>query len=327
MVTGEPETTEGGGLVFTRGRSGAGLAQVDVVALEAGEAATWTVAFAPDPTRGAMKKVNFYGSVSPAGCGDFWCNPEVLKRIPEHAAGDLVVTRGTYNLGGRQYNVISFNYRSSQGIDLGMIYDLDSGIMLHHTADFASSFATEEGGMTTRGQNAIMTLRNVRQVSIPWKEGGVPSWAATGQVLSFQGQHSFWLPQLPDVAPTVTPLRVDLAIQAVHGRYIEGRQQTYTAEAIQPAYIPMVSGIAQLMGFWVPQEALSLVIGVVDRDPDTGMTVSVLQSGADGLVMEETNGVNYRLAAAYDASGKVVQTSREAYSGTASGERDELLLT
>jgi hypothetical protein len=89
----------------------------------------------------------------------------------------------------------------------------------------------------------------------------------------------------------------------------------------------MVSEIAQLMGFWVPQQAMSLATGVVDRDPDTGMTVSVLQSGADGLVMEETNGVNYKLVAAYDASGKVVQMSKEAYSGTASGERDELLLT
>ena len=41
-----------------RRRVGCGLVQVTVVALEEGQAATWTMAFAPDPTLGAMKRVN-----------------------------------------------------------------------------------------------------------------------------------------------------------------------------------------------------------------------------------------------------------------------------
>jgi hypothetical protein len=326
MVTGEPETTYGGGLIFQSGRSGAGLAQVSVVALEGGLAATWTVAFSPDPTNGAMKKVNFYGSVNPAGCGDFWCNPEALRQIPDQAGEDLTVNRGTYDLNGQQYNVIRFYYQSPQGFTLGMIYDLDTGIMLHHTADFASGFATDEGGMTVRGQNAILRLRNLRQVNIPWTDGNIPSWVVPGTVLNFQGQHAFWLPQLPNVAPTVTPLSVQLAIQTVHERYAEGRQQSYTQDPVQPPYVPMVSGVAQLMGFWVPEEALSLSSGIVDTDPETGMTVSVIQSGPDGLVMQETNNVNYKLTATYDGSGKVVYTSTETYSGTASGQRDDLQL-
>lgn len=326
MVAASPDTTEGGGLVFESGSSGVGLAQVDVVALEDGTAATWTTAFAPDPTTGAMKKVNFYGSVNPEGCGDFWCNPEVLRKIPERADDDLIVDRGTYDLNGQQYNVIRFYYRSPQGITLGMIYDIDTGIMLHHTADISSSFATDEGGLTTRGQNAILRLKNLRQVNIPWKDGNVPSWAVPGVVMNFQGQHAFWMPQLPDVAPTVSALRVQMAIQAVHERYAEGRQQAYTQEPIQPAYIPIVSGVAQLMGFFVPEEALFFKPGVVDSDPDTGMVVSVLQSGPDGILMEETNNVNYKLTAVYDASGRVVQTSKESYSGTATGERDYLQL-
>jgi hypothetical protein len=81
----------------------------------------------------------------------------------------------------------------------------------------------------------------------------------------------------------------------------------------------MVSGIAQLMGFWVPEEALSLQPGTIDYDPATSMTVSIVQSGPNGLVMEETNNINYKLTAYYDASGKVVQTDRETYSGTATG--------
>jgi hypothetical protein len=88
----------------------------------------------------------------------------------------------------------------------------------------------------------------------------------------------------------------------------------------------MVSGIAQLMGFWVPEEALTLQPGAVDYDPDTGMTTSILESGPDGVVMEETNGVSYRLTASYDATGKLIQTVTESYTGTATGQLDELQL-
>lgn len=84
--------------------------------------------------------------------------------------------RGKYDLNAREYDVIRFYYRS-QGISLGMIYDLETGILLHHTADYTSNLPTEEGGMVTRGQNAIMRLRNLRQVNIPWNDGRVPSWA------------------------------------------------------------------------------------------------------------------------------------------------------
>jgi hypothetical protein len=305
---------------------GAGLVQVDVVALEGGKAATWTSTLVPDPTNGAMKIINSFGSVGPGGCGDFWCNPEVLHSIPDRAGEDLTVNRGTYDLGGQEYDVIRFYYTSPQGIVLGMIYDLNTGIMLHHTADVSSSFSAEEGKTVTRRQNGIFRLRNLRQVNIPWTKGSVPTWAVPGQVLSYQGQHAFWLPQLPDVAPSVSALGSQLAIQEVHNRFAEGRQQTYTEDAIQPAYVPMVSGLAQLMGFWVPKEALSLSPGLVDTDPDTNMKVSVIQSGPDGLIMEKTNDVNYKLLALYDANGKLVQTSLETYSGTSAAQRDDLQL-
>jgi len=326
MITGSPESETEGNVEFVGGDAGVGLAQVTVVAMEAGKAATWTTAFTPDTTLGAMKRVNSYGSVTPGGCGDFWCNPQVLKTIPERAGDDLTVTRGTFELGGKTYNVIRFNFQSNQGIALGMIYDLESGIMLYHTADYSSSLTTEGGGLLRRGQNAILKLVNLRAVDIPWKEGSVPAWAKPGVTLSFQGRHSFWLPMIPDVAPTISSLGSELVIQAVHSRYAEGRQQTYTQEAIQPPFVPMVSGIAQLMGFWVPEEALSLQPGAIDYDPDTGMTTSILESGPDGVVMEETNGVNYRLTASYDAAGKLTQTVTESYTGTATGQMDELQL-
>ena len=132
MVVGSPEVAVSrGDVAYTKGDYGAGLVQIDVVALEDGQAATWTVSYAPDSVLGGLKKVNFYGSVNPAGCGDFCCNPAVLASIPDKAGDDLNVDRGEYDLDGREYDVIRF-YSRSQGITLGMIYDLDTGILLHH---------------------------------------------------------------------------------------------------------------------------------------------------------------------------------------------------
>lgn len=326
IVAGSPDVVAGkGDVAYSKGEYGAGLVQIDILALEDGQAATRTVSFAPDAITGGMKKINIYGSVNAAGCGDFWCNPSLLAAIPNRAREDLTVDRGKYDLNGQEYDVIRFYYRS-QGISLGMIYDLETGILLHHTADYTSNLPAEEGGMVTRGQNAIMRLRNLRQVNIPWNDGRVPSWARRGSSLHFQGTHSFWLPQLPDVAPTVSPISVRVDIQEAHERFIEGRQQTYTQEAVQPAYVPMVSSISQLMGFWVPKEAMSLRPAIIDSDPDTGMVVSILESSPDGLIMQETNNINYKFIAAYDASGRVVQTVIESYAGTATGQRDELQL-
>ncbi len=327
MYSGSGREETGGGLTYASGDDiGAGLVQVDVIAMEGDEAATWTSAYSTDPTNGAFKVVNNYGSVNPTGCGDFWCNPDVLRDIPDRASDDLTVIRGTYEFFGQQYNVIRFYFQSSQGIEMGMIYDLNTGILLHHTADITSGFAAGEGGLVTRKQNSILKLRNIRQVNIPWTDGSVPAWAAPGTVLSYQGQHAFWLPQLPDIAATASALSSQLSIQEVHDRFAEGRQQTYNQDAVQPAYVPMVSGVSQLMGFWVPEEALVLSPGLVDSDPDTGMKVSVVESGPEGMVMEKSNDVNYRLTATYDASGMLVGTTLETYSGTASGQRDELQL-
>ncbi len=34
-----------------------------------------------------MRQMQGFGSVVPEGCGDFWCSPKVLAKIPEQAFG------------------------------------------------------------------------------------------------------------------------------------------------------------------------------------------------------------------------------------------------
>jgi hypothetical protein len=72
-----------------------------------------------------------------------------------------------------------------------------------------------------------------------------------------------------------------------------------------------VSGVAQLMGNWVPPEARHAATGLIDYDPDTGMQVRIVQSDDSGLVMERTNQVNFRELFTYDTSGRLVQIYQE----------------
>jgi hypothetical protein len=45
----------------------------------------------------------------------------------------------------------------------------------------------------------------------------------------------------------------------------------------------------------------------VDTDPDTGMQISVVRSGEDGLILERTNQVDFKEDFAYDSTGKLSQ--------------------
>lgn len=86
IVAGSPDVVAGkGDVAYSKGEYGAGLVQIDILALEDDQAATRTVSFAPDAITGGMKKINIYGSVNAAGCGDFWCNPSLLAAIPNRA--------------------------------------------------------------------------------------------------------------------------------------------------------------------------------------------------------------------------------------------------
>jgi hypothetical protein len=109
-------------------------------------------------------------------------------------------------------------------------------------------------------------------------------------------------------------LSVQVSVLGVQRRYAEVRIDTYAQDAMPtvPApYINTVSGIAQLLGNWVPPAALGLSPGVIDSDPDTGMVVSVLQSDDNGVVFEKSNQVDFRGLFAYDPSGRLVEMYNE----------------
>jgi hypothetical protein len=269
-------------------KTGNGLIQIDVVAIEGGLAATDTEQYAPYP-QGGMRPIQEMGSVSPAGCGDFWCNPGVLQKIPDQIDNEgLTVQRVPMNIEGKDYNAIMF-YFQEDTLTIKLIYDLDSGILLYYKLDYAQG---------TVGTNALEELRDVRKVSIPWKNGQTPAWLTNGAILNYQGQEVTQI-QSAIGPPYSTPLSVQADVLSVHNRFAE----------LELGTLRCVSGIAQLNGFWIPQrEVKTLSPAIVDTDPDTGIQISVVKSSADGIVFEKTNQQDYAEQYAYNSEGKLIQS-------------------
>ena len=284
------------------GSTGNGLIQIDVVAMENSLAATSTEAYAPDPY-GGMRKVNSYGSVVPAGIGDFWCNPTVLQKIPVKVSDDLTVQRIPFTIEGKDFQAIRFDFKSGT-FEMAMVYDLDSGLLLYHTVDYATEGEWNTGVVKNSGNHARLQLRNLRRLEIPWRDGILPSWLAQGQTWSYQGQS---MQQFQGTQPMISALASKVTVQAVHNRFAEIRADPDSQNGATAIYFNAVCGPSRLMGDFVPLNALSVSPRVVDTDPDTGMQISVVRSGKDGLILERSNRVDFREDFAYDSTGKLSQ--------------------
>jgi len=146
-------------------------------------------------------------------------------------------------------------------------------------------------------------------VPIPWKDGKVPAWLSPGEILSYQGQKAV---QIQGAQPYSFPLSVQVGVMAAHNRFTEMNVAVYAEDPASAAKLKSISGIAQLLGFWMPPEAAAdLSQGVIDTDPDTGMQVSLVQIDDNGIVFEKTNQQDYRAQFTYDLDGKLIQTVTE----------------
>lgn len=299
------DTEHGAGIDYGTGSAGNGLVQVDLVALEAAVAATYTQTYVPD-TLNAWRVAASAGSVAPEGCGEFWCSPEVLRKIPEKADDDLVVQRLPVTVGGKDYQAIRFDFRD-ENFEMALVYDLETGLLLYHSFNYSPQFREAGELAASRGNYGTYELRNLRMMEIPWKENSVPSWIAEGNTFGMQGQSIL---QVQGASPYSSPLEVSINVLDASDRYAVMRQETYS-QSSAPTTITTVSGSSQLLGFWVPQEALSYGPGLIDSDPDTGMRISVIESDTSNLIFEKTNGVDYKALFAYDANGRLVEIYQE----------------
>jgi hypothetical protein len=219
------------------------------------------------------------------------------------------VQRLAVTISGKDYQAIRFDFRSDT-LQVALVYDLETGVLLYHTFDYtAYNLDKEKRFLTTSGNHAIVELRNLRKVQIPWKDGRIPSWVAPGEILDYQGQK---VVQVQGAQPYGFPLEVQAEVAAEHNRFTEMNIAVYTEDPSSTINTKSVSGIGQLLGFWMPSEAIpGLSQGVLDTDPDTGMQIGIVKSDENGIVFEKTNQQNYRAQFTYDPEGRLIQTITE----------------
>jgi hypothetical protein len=191
---------------------------------------------------------------------------------------------------------------------MALVYDLQTGVLLHHTVDYSSYRTEKERLVGSSASHAIYTLRSLRVVNIPWSGGEVPAWIKKGQIYTFLGQSTTAFPSLPDVAPTVSQFTARLSVLDARKTFVETRSDIANQDPVPPPYVKTVNGRSQLGGFFLTKEAMAaLHNGIVDSDPQTGMVVSVDQSDASRVVIKRTNQVDYSEISTYDSSGRLIQ--------------------
>lgn len=287
-----------------RAEAGEALLQTDVVALEGNSAATSTSMYVRGPLGYLRPLVSAsFGSIVPAGCGDFWCSPEVLAKVPERDDGEVTVIRGPVVVAGSSYRAIRFEV-SYEGLKYSMTYDEDSGLLLHHRYDIISADGTSV-------ETGIIDFRGARQVEIPWTGGlaSTPTWLRASQKMTYQGQTVY---EIPGTVPSPFAVTFQAEVVSVQARSLVIKWTFVVGGSPSiPAYT--VSGASQLMGFWLPEAALEIdEVGDVDEDPETGMMISVIENDQNGIVFEETNGRDYQRLLTYDkATGKLIESYEE----------------
>jgi hypothetical protein len=241
------------------GQAGNGINQLDIAAIEDGQAAIMNEAYAPGAgiqgyvsasgVQGALRPLVETGSVAAVGCGDFWCSPSVLQNTPDMAnINGLTVQRLPYtDSDGQTYQAIRFDFMSND-LQIALVYDLDSGVLLYHTFDYISFRPAGLNNVPTSGsRNAQYRLLNLRQVDIPWNDGSVPSWLDTGKSVSFQGQMSI---QVQGASPMNTPSALQTTSVDAYRRFAEMRLDVYDQYTGSTSSSRVVRGVSQLMGNW-----------------------------------------------------------------------------
>ena len=305
--------------------TGAGITQLTVVGISGDTIAVTTDSYAPKPPYDTMHLVHSHGSVYPAGCGPFWVNPDVIAAVADRSTQTFVVTHLPYSTGGTAYEAIKFDFSSDgAGGILTIIYDLKTGMLLYHKLDIKNNALFQDGGeqyLRQSGSYSIFALRNIRTVQVPWMGGRIPTWVTDGLRLSYSGAKVFSVDgQIGP--PAQYPRSSSYIFGSVTNRFVPLVVSTVSQDIItSQSSTPAVSGMAHIGGIFIPPEAMNLVTGTFDQDPDTGIISSITKNDYEGIVVTKTNGYDYTTEFWYNSFGKLIQMVITIMTTTSSGFR------
>jgi len=271
------------------GPAGHSYMHCDVVALDAKAAVTAIGLYAIDPTTGQIRPSTQLAHVGVPGAGSAWADPATLAGAEGIAREGLKVVTMPYPLGGKTWRSIRFDYTSQNG-HTAMVYDLDTGLLIHYNH-------AVESADHRHVQLATMQYKGQRLLTIPWAGQAAPEWVAPGANYRLQGTFSSVMPG----APTV-PLAAAQTIEVLDtGPKWTTLKVVYWINNAAAETRRVVTGVAQLLrAYWLPMQGLgTLQAGqVIDKETLTGATVSVHMVEDDFVVLCE-EGPEYRVLMAY----------------------------
>lgn len=306
-----------------QGQGGHGFTQVNVVSVRPERVVLDVRSYllTDARTNGAPMLMGVTNVVDVAGAaGDFWVHPDALRAALKLEDEAVKVARVKLPLDGRTQAAIRIEYARKKARSV-LVYDETTGALLQASTCSSSDDTVKEGVWVTGGRTQLThsELRGIRDVEVPWRDGGRPAWLETARRLEFSGSVTVSVPggfpqslpyaMLADVAergPDWTLFRQlsgpgDLAtLDGPTGGAVNG------VPTGPPTTFLRVTGPAQIGGFWLPAGIEGLEAGrVLDRDPITQVTATVVEAGAR-IVIAEANPLQ-RIDYAYDrASGCVV---------------------
>ncbi len=256
------------------GPSGEGFIQFDIVGLD-GKAAIYAMMYGLQNDR--IIPLSGFGSITPASCGDFWCNPGIFSKAIGLSDGPLTVVPFPLEVSGQNYQGIRFEYNDASARYVS-VYDKATGLLLYYQQAIPSS----DGKYM---QLAIIELRHVRKVQVPWQSSPVPSWLKDGYEITYEGQDQLAIPGTPS---GTLPVSVQIQVTSIEHKAVSVRLIKYLQGAFNSA-TSTVSGSSQLTdALWLPAEAIAcLKVGLIDQDPITGIDTSVAYNGEHGVAIQQ----------------------------------------
>ncbi len=293
--------------------SGQGFTEVNLVLLDRATAVLDIRSFGLPVPNAPPRLAAYGGAVAfPGAGGDFWLNPRVLQSAVGLRGQGLRVLKMPYVIRGRQYRAIRFQSVTGSGSN-SWVYDEDTGVLLHSSS--SSSRAVQgprplgERLPPTSGLLSMSTLLNTRVVTLPWMSSPAPEWVARTGLLRYAGNVTVGI---PGVGAGPVPIALTYARRAggtTWARYVV-TQVTGNVPGVPPdtQQFERALGPATIGGLWIAPAALrQLQRGqALDRDPATGMGISVGQVGpiagvGDVVTVLEANGT-VQLTYVYDRS-------------------------
>ncbi len=276
-------------IVEATGPAGDGYTQLDIVSVQDDVVTVAITSYGFNGMGAELHVMDVKGASSrPGYFGDWWVNPAVLKKHDQFEMPGVRSALWPYELGGKKLDGVWLNTETNGGHTC-TITESQTGRLLH------SSMATEEKGhnikingvLTPVGAGAgyaLSTLREVRQLQIPWAGTPLPASVANIRAVSFAGEITTTVPGSPPL-----PIAFDGVIK-VTGKgvdFLQLSRETYAMQfgqrVLVEAPVNVVSGSSQLTPLAIPPEHLArLKTGqILDTDPVTKIVTAVQSIGPD----------------------------------------------